>query len=245
MLKKTSIVLIVFLLFLPFFNKAQLYSHLEADHHNSIFINTGFQRSFLNYSFGIIHTKYQKRLKRDLTEILELTLPYSNKIFNTQYVFRKGLQINIYQSKTFNLPFSMISSSINVHGTLFKIHDLVTDFNLLPGIYTDRITLALDLNYKLIWFRKSVHNENYHVNVDSTGSKDFSKATLKSQFSLGFVAGINRKRFSFVLRGGYQTPSEWEKEKIPFYAVIQTSFHFNFIKHKEKEISKDEPGKQE
>jgi hypothetical protein len=219
---RAKIVLIGFLCIITISIRAQLLTNLQG-YRNQTFVNSGYYLSFANYSVGWIHSERIKFLKRDVTGIIDFSFPYSHASY-TRFVFRKGLQTNIWSNETFRLPVALIGSSDKIITDLFRIHNFVTDFFFVPGIYKKNYTLALDLDYKVTWFS--------HYREIKGPDPNFKKNAREVQTNgaAGIAAGLNYSRFTYLLRGGYQQHVQLEHYTYSFYVILQLGYNFNFKK---------------
>jgi len=71
--------------------KAQLVTNL-GEHHNQFFVGSGYSDSFGNIIYGLNHTRYFKKLKRNISGIIDFSLPLNVRDY-TRFVFRKGFQV--------------------------------------------------------------------------------------------------------------------------------------------------------
>jgi hypothetical protein len=228
MLKAAKILFITFAIGCAFNSKAQLLTNLDK-YRNQLFVNGGYYLSFGNYSVGWIHNEHVKFLKRDVAGILDFSFPLSDTS-HTKFVFRKGFQTNIWSNQTFRLPVALISSSDKVVTHLLRIHNFVTDFFFNPGIYKKAYTVALDLDYKIIWF--SHHKEITKLNAPQNNNWP---GHVRTKFAAGLALGLNYLRFTYLIRGGYQQTADLVGNAYNFYAVFQIGYNCNFKKRKEKE----------
>ena len=164
----------------------------------------------------------------DVAGIIDFSFPFSDTS-HTKFVFRKGFQTNIWSNETFRIPVALISSSDKVVTHLLRIHDFVTDLFLNPGIYKKAYTVALDLDYKVIWFS---HHREKDPNHTSQNVKWMEH--VRTKVAAGLALGLNYKRFTYLFRGGYQQASELAGRAYAFYAVFQLGYNCNFKKRKEE-----------
>lgn len=212
--------------------RAQLYTRL-GQKHNQFFVGSGYSNSFINLDYGLNHSRYFKRLKRDVIGILDFSTPLSYNCY-TRFVFRKGFQFNIFQKNNFCLPMAIISSTVKKHLSLFNLHDIVTGVYLLPGIYTDKYTIAADLSVNFLVYNK------VHFNSEAPPPPNNQRPFIKPEkvnISLGIVVAYNLQRFSFIAKGGFQQISNWEYDRIPFYAIGILAYKLNFRKHVEQQAA--------
>jgi hypothetical protein len=208
--------------------KAQLVTNL-GEHHNQFFVGSGYSESFVNITYGLNHTRYFKKLKRNIDGIISFSSPLNAKYY-TRFVFRKGFQFDIFKKNNFRLPIAIISSSVKKHLSLFDFHEIITEICLLPGIYTDKYTIAADLSANFLWHNKVHYNPDYYKDNSTVNpNTNYQKLNIKA----GIVLAYNVKRFSFILKGGFQQINTWEFIKMPFYATGILAFKLNFKKHKE------------
>lgn len=226
MRKAAKILLITVLLSGSFKASAQLLTNL-GKYHNQVFVNTGYYLSFANYSVGWLHKGYVKFLRKELVGILDFSIPYSDKS-NTKFVFRKGFQMNVWGKNDFRIPIALISSSDKVVTNLLRVHNFVTDLFFNPGIYRAKYTIALDIDYKVIWV-------SAHHKVGSTEQQDNNNwlSHVRTKFAAGIAMGLNSHRFTYMFRGGYQETADLQKDPYAFYAIFQLGYNCNFRKHKE------------
>ncbi|MEO8759614.1 MAG: hypothetical protein ABI388_01460 [Bacteroidia bacterium] len=229
-LKKRLVCLLLSLLFYTS-AKAQLVTNL-GEHHNQFFVGSGYYESFANITFGLNHTRYFKRIKRNIDGIIDFSLPLNDEIY-TRFVFRKGFQFNVFKKNNFRLPLAFISSTVRKHLSLFDIHEFITEVCLLPGIYTNKYTIAADLSVNFLWFNKVHYNPAYnkdssHVNPNTNHQKVNIKA--------GIILAYNLTHFSFIFKGGFQQINTLEFNKMPFYATAILAYKLNFKKHKEEPL---------
>lgn len=206
-----------------FAGRAQLLTNL-GDYRNQVFVNTGYYNSFANYSLGWFHNEHLKFIKRDVSSILDFSFPISQTSF-TRFVFRKGLQMNVWQDSTWRLPIAIIGSSDKIITSLFRVHNFVTDVFFCPGIYRRRYTLAIDLDYKVIWFS----------HYKKTGDVPVPGATPEhphSKIAAGIAAGLNYSRVTYLIRAGYQQTADIAKDPYQFFAIFQLGYNCNFKKRK-------------
>ncbi|MGZ3932665.1 MAG: hypothetical protein ACXVP0_15465, partial [Bacteroidia bacterium] len=162
--------------------------------------------------------------------ILDFSSPVSAKYY-TRFVFRKGFQLDVYKKKDLKFPIAIVTSSVRKHLHLFNLHDIITDFYFLPGIYHKKYTLAGEFNLKVLWRQKALYNADYYQQADVTPPPNANANRIN--VSIGVVLAYNLKRFTFLFRGGYQQVTDVEFTKAPFYAVGALCCNFNFKKHKE------------
>lgn len=224
LIRAVKILLIAVALLLSSVSKGQLLTNL-GQYRNQLFVNTGYYLSFANYSLGWFHKEHINFLKRDVASILDFSFPISQN-FYTKFVFRKGLQANIWQDSTWRVPLAIVGSSDKVITHLFRIHDFVTDVFLNPGIYKRRYTIALDLDYRVIWF------SHYKQTNNDPNPLPNLPHHIRSRVALGVALGLNHKRFTYLLRSGYQQSADEEANPYSFYAVIQLGYNCNFKKRK-------------
>lgn len=208
--------------------KAQLVTNL-GEQHNQFFVGSGYSESFANITYGLNHTRYFKKLKRNIDGIIDFSSPLNAKYY-TRFVFRKGFQFDIFKKNNFRLPIAIISSTVRKHLSLFDFHEIITEICLLPGIYTDKFTIAADLSANFLWHNKVHYNAAYykdHSNANPNTNRE--KINIKA----GIVLAYNLKRFSFIFKGGFQQINTWEFIKMPFYATGILAYKLNFRKHKE------------
>lgn len=225
--------LVCFLLSFIFYTsvKAQLVTNL-GEHHNQFFVGSGYSDSFANITFGLNHTRYFKKLKRNIDGIIDFSLPLNTKIY-TRFVFRKGFQFDIFKKNNFRLPLAIISSTVRKHLSLFDIHEIITEVCLLPGIYTNKYTIAADISVNFLWRNKVHYNPAYtkdssHVNPNTNHQIINIKA--------GIILAYNLTHFSFIFKGGFQQINTLEFNKMPFYATAILAYKLNFKKHKEEPL---------
>lgn len=223
MLRAAKILFISLALLFGFHARAQLLTRFDP-YRNQLFANSGYYLSFANYGFGWIHGEHIKFLKRDVAGILDFSFPVTSR-FNTRFVFRKGLQTNIWQDSTWRIPIAIIGSSDKIITDLFRIHNFVTDFFLAPGIYRKRYTVALDLGYHVVWFS--------HYKRTAAGEPlPAHHNKIHSILETGLAMAYNYKRFSYLLRTGYQQKTDVENHPLLFYAIAQVGYNLNFRKRK-------------
>jgi hypothetical protein len=228
MIRGAKILLILLVTACSFQSRAQLLTNLGV-YHNQIFVNSGYYLSFANYSVGWIHKEHPKFLKREIASILDFSFPYSDTS-HTKFVFRKGFQANILKNETYRIPVAVISSSDKVVTDVLKIHNFVTDIFINPGIYRRGYTVALDLDYKIIWFSKQ---KDHKAPVSDEAAKRMSHARTK--FAVGIALALNHRRFTYQFRGGYQERADYAGRSYAFYSVFQVGYNCNFRKHKAQE----------
>ena len=226
MSRAAKILFITLALSRSFSVSAQLLTNL-GEYRNQVFVNSGYYLSFANYSLGWIHKEHIRFLKRDIAGIIDFSFPYSDTS-HTKFVFRKGFQTNIYEGETFRLPIAIISSSDKIVTDLLKVHNFVTDFFLNPGIYKKGYTVALDLDYKVIWF--SHRKERKSIPDPQQNNTSMSRARTK--VAAGLALGLNFHRCTYLFRGGYQERADLAGRAYAFYAVFQFGYNFNFKKNK-------------
>ncbi|MBC7412371.1 MAG: hypothetical protein H7331_07945 [Bacteroidia bacterium] len=128
------------------------------------------------------------------------------------------------------MPIAIITSSVKKKITLYKLHDIVTNMNILPGIYTPKYTLAADVGIGLLLFRKTHYTTKIH-NADSLFTNPKHHRLTQSA---GVVLGLNVNRFSFVVKLGFQQINKLEFNKLPFYGFGILGINLNFKKHPEE-----------
>jgi hypothetical protein len=205
--------------------KAQLFTKL-GNHHNQFFVGAGYSESFVNTSYGINHTRYFKCFKRDIIGILDFSSPLSYKCY-TRFIFRKGFQFDVYKKNNFKLPIAIISSSVSKHLYLFNFHDIITNLCLMPGIYTEKFTLAADVAANFLLMQKTHFKDAYN----KEGVTKVDAKTERVNISAGIILAYNIHHFSFIFKGGFQQVTHWEWNKTPIYAVGILAFKLNFKKH--------------
>ncbi|MGZ3866496.1 MAG: hypothetical protein ACXVC6_04625 [Bacteroidia bacterium] len=228
MIRAAKILFILLASGLPFRVSAQLLTNLGA-YHNQLFVNSGYYLSFANYSIGWIHTEHPKFLKRDIAGIIDFSFPLSDTS-HTKFVFRKGFQANIASVGSYRFPVALISSSDKVVTDVFKMHDFITDLFFNPGVYQRGYTIALDADYKVIWLSKQKDTKGHG---DAENTKKLHHA--RSKFALGVALGLNHRRFTYLVRGGYQEHSDYAGRSYNFYAIFQVGFNCNFKRKKTEE----------
>jgi hypothetical protein len=228
MLRGAKILFITLVMCGSFNASAQLLTNL-GEYRNQVFLNSGYYLSFGNYSLGWIHSERWKLIKRDIAGILDFSFPFSDTS-HTKFVFRKGFQTNIWANDKFRLPIAIISSSDKVVTNLLRVHNFVTDFFFTPGIYKKGYTIALDLDYKVIWFS---HKKERDPHLPQQNNNRLAHARTK--FAAGVALGLNYHRFTYLIRGGYQERADLAGNAYAFYAIFQLGYNCNFKKHKEEE----------
>ena len=209
--------------------KAQLVTNL-GEHHNQFFVGSGYSDSFGNITYGLNHTRYFKKLKRNISGIIDFSLPL-NINYYTRFVFRKGFQFDVFKKYNFKLPVAIISSTVRKHLSLFDFHEIITELCVLPGIYTDKYTIAADLSANFIWLDRVHYNAAYYRdNNQIKPNTNHEKVNIKT----GIVLAYTIKRFSFIFKGGFQQINTWEFIKMPFYATGILGYKLNFKKHKQE-----------
>lgn len=212
--------------------KAQLVTNL-GEHRNQFFVGSGYSESFANITYGLNHTRYFKKLKRNIVGIIDFSSPLNVKYY-TRFVFRKGFQFDVFKKKNFRLPIAIISSTVRKHLSLFDFHEIITEVCILPGIYTDKFTIAADLSANFLWLNKIHYNAAYYKdNSHSSPNTNRQNVNIKA----GIILAYNVKRFSFIFKGGFQQINTWEFIKMPFYATGILAYKLNFKKNKQ-EIAK-------
>ena len=227
MLRAAKILLIIVVIGSSFKASAQLLTNL-GEYRNQVFLNSGYYLSFGNYSVGWIHNERIKFLKRDVAGIIDFSFPISNTSY-TKFVFRKGFQTNIWANDKFRIPVALISSSDKVVTNLARIHNFVTDFFFNPGIYKKKYTIALDLDYKVIWFS---HNKEINTQANAPENSNHP-SRVRTKFAMGLALGFNYKRFTYLIRGGYQQTADLIGNAYDFYAIVQIGYNCNFKNRKE------------
>jgi hypothetical protein len=208
--------------------KAQLVTNL-GDQHNQFFVGSGYSQSFVNITYGFNHTRYFKKLKRNIDGIIDFSSPLNAKYY-TRFVFRKGFQFDIVKKNSFRLPLAIISSTVRKHLSLFDFHEIITEACFLPGIYKDKFTIAADLAVDFLWFNKVHYNAAYNKDTSTVKpNTNHQKVNVRA----GVVLAYNIKHFSFIFKGGFQQINTWEFIKMPFYATGILAYKLNFKKHKE------------
>jgi hypothetical protein len=205
-----------------------------GNYHNQFFIGSGYHDSFGSATYGFNHTKYFKRIKKNITGILDFSTPLSPN-FYTRLIFRKGFQFDCLKKNDFKLPLSIITSSVKKHLHLFSVHDLITDVSLLPGVYKKHYTFAAELSVKVLWRHKTHRDPLYfdQYNINS------NPKLHRLNFSIGLVAAYNIKHFSLIIRSGFQQINDFEINKYPFYAFGVLAYNLNFKKAKSTEASRE------
>ena len=188
--------------------KAQLLNQL-GEHHNQLFVGSGYTQSFANITYGINHVRYFKFLKRDVVGILDFTSPISNQYF-TRFIFRKGFQLDVYKRRDFKIPIALVTSSVRKQFHLFSFHNIITDLYILPGVYRPKYTIAAELSVQFL----ILHRESHQLSL-----ADSSMKLHRINVSVGIILVRNVKRFSFIFRGGFQQISDLEFTQAPFYAI--------------------------
>lgn len=239
MLRAAKILLLITLAIGSSFRaSAQLLNNL-GEYRNQLFLNSGYYLSFGNYSVGWIHKEHPKFLKRDIAAIIDFSFPLSDTS-HTKFVFRKGFQTNLVKNETWRLPIALIGSSDKVVTHITRIHNFVTDLFFNPGIYKKRYTVALDLDYKVIWFS---HNKELRGPTPAYQNNN-RLAHVHSKVAAGLALGLNSKRFTYLIRGGYQQTADLVGNAYDFYAIFQVGYICNFKKRgEEKNLPSAEPGK--
>ena len=210
-------------LFCVFFLKApaQLLTELSP-HHNQVFIGSGYTDSFANITYGINHVHYFKKLKREISGILDFTSPISRQYF-TRFIFRKGFQVDAFKKGKFKFPIALITSTEKKREYLIALHNVLTDLYFLPGIYTSNYTVAADISATFLLFQKVRHDA-----AAGAPPVKFQRTNIQ----LGIILAKNLDRFSFIFRGGFQQISDFEFTRAPFYAIGSVGYKFNFKKPK-------------
>ncbi len=207
---------------------AQLYTSLGENSHNQLFIGTGYSNSFGNITFGINHKKYFRVIKKNIVGILDFSLPVSDMSY-TRFVFRKGFQIEIFHKENFKIPFSIISSSVHKELIFLKFNDFVTDFHVMPGIYSKKFTLALDLSLKILWRHKAHYTYDY-FNLSEIDRAKTAKKIDPFCFNAGIIFAYNFHRLNFIVLAGYQQRNNIEYIQNRFYAFTNVGYTLNFKK---------------
>src|SRR4051812_22111901 len=103
---------LLFFVFFIMFNRirGQLLTDV-GEYHNQVFVGSGYTESFANTTYGINHQRYFSKIKRDITGILDFTSPLSYVSF-TRFIFRKGIQVDMYKKHNFRLPIALVTSSV-------------------------------------------------------------------------------------------------------------------------------------
>ena len=212
-----------FVLLLLFTSKSQVLFKM-GDYRNLTYSSAGYNGSFGNVTFGIARRDYIRVIKKEVIGILDVSIHITNQFF-TRHVVKKGLQINLYKNKTFKIPFTFASSSIVRQNSLFKYHDVTSEFTLNPGIYNEKFTLAFDLKYELILFRYIKYSQQYRQNIDSNAVNHWTQP-LFDVFKFGVVGGLNFKRWVVYMKTGYERNPFSFKKYIPGYIVLGFGFKF-------------------
>ncbi|MGZ4038716.1 MAG: hypothetical protein ACXVPQ_12875, partial [Bacteroidia bacterium] len=178
-------------------SQAQLLTRM-GDYHNQVFAGPAYTQSFGNISYGFNHWRYFKIIKREVVGILDFSSPVSAKYY-TRFVFRKGFQLDVYKKKDLKFPIAIVTSSVRKHLHLFNLHDIITDFYFLPGIYHKKYTLAGEFNLKVLWRQKALYNADYYQQADVTPPPNANANRIN--VSIGVVLAYNLKRFTFLFRG--------------------------------------------
>ncbi len=210
--------------------KAQLYTNL-GEQHNQFFVGAGYYNSFSNITYGFNHTRYFKVIKRDVTGILDFSSPLAKQYY-TRFVFRKGFQIDAYKHNNFKIPVAIVTSSIKKKLAIFSLHDIVTNINILPGIYTTKYSIAGDVSANFLLFRKTHVKNSLIIRERLNPSTKHHRLNV----SAGIVAAYNLKHFSFLATLGVQQISLIEIHQQPFYAEGIVAYKLNFKKHKAPEV---------
>jgi hypothetical protein len=121
------------------------------------------------------------------------------------------------------VPVAVIGSSDKVITNLFRIHDFVTDLFVCPGIYKPRYTLALDLDYRVIWF-------SHIKRTADNAPNNVPQEHIHSKIAAGVAAGLNYARFTYLIRLGYQQTADIARDPYQFFAIFQLGYNFNFKK---------------
>ncbi|HXU25872.1 MAG TPA: hypothetical protein VN698_01480 [Bacteroidia bacterium] len=225
--KKSFVCLLLSLVFYTSV-KAQLVTNL-GEHHNQFFVGSGYSESFANITYGLNHTRYFKKLKRNIDGIIDFSSPLNAKYY-TRFVFRKGFQFDVFKKNNFRLPLAIISSTVRKHLSLFDFHEIITEVCVLPGIYTNKFTVAADVAVDFLWFNKVHYNAAYYKDsINVKPNTNHQKVNVRA----GVVLAYNFKRFSFIFKGGFQQINTWEFVKMPFYATGILAYKLNFRKHRE------------
>jgi hypothetical protein len=224
--KKITSICLLFVCLVHQNAQAQLYSNLGS-FRNQIFVGSGYTQSFGNISYGINHSRFFKRLKRDVVGILDFSSPLSNRYF-TRFVFRKGFQFDACKKNDFRLPVAIITSSVRKHLSLFNFHDIITDFYVFPGIYKQKYSIAGEVSLKVLWRHVTHYNHDYYTQANLHPAP--TAKNHRVNLSFGIILGYNTERFTFLFRGGYQQITDWEFTKTPFYAFGMAGYKFNFKK---------------
>ena len=195
-----------------------------GEYRNIAYCSVGQNSSFENATIGIARRDYIKLIKKEVIGILDFSVPLTNHYF-TRHSLRKGFQFDVYHQANFRLPFMFASSSIVRENHLYKFHDVTTEFSLIPGIYTDKYTLALDIRYELIVFRFKKYKSDYHREIDNNVNNHWEEP-MYSIAKVGLMAGLNYKRFVIYLKAGYERNPVLVNKYLPLYALIGGGFKF-------------------
>jgi len=74
-MKTKKILTLLSLYFFLLQGRAQLFSNMGR-FHNQAFVGSGYTSSFGNISYGLNHTRYFKRIRKDIVGILDFSSPY-------------------------------------------------------------------------------------------------------------------------------------------------------------------------
>lgn len=195
-----------------------------GDYRNLAYSSTGYNGSFGNVTFGIARRDYIRLIRKEVIGILDVSVPISDDFF-TRHVIKKGLQVDLYKSKRFKIPFTLASSSIIRQNNFFKYHDITSEFTINPGIYDEKFILTLDLKYELILFRHIKYSQEYRQEVDSKAANHWTQP-LFDVFKFGVVGGFNFKSWVVYMKTGYERNPFSFNKYIPGYILIGAGFKF-------------------
>ncbi len=222
-MKYKNLYLLSYIILMTSTSKSQVLFKM-GNYRNLAYSSFGYNGSFENATFGIARRDYIRVIKKEIIGILDVSIPITNQFF-TKHVLKKGLQIDLYESNRFKIPFTLASSSIVRYNSLVKYHDVTSEFTINPGIYTERFTLALDLKYELILFRHIKYSQQYRQDVNSKAVNHWTNP-LFDVFKFGVVGGFNFKRWVIYMKTGYERNPFSFKKYIPGYIVLGFGFKF-------------------
>ncbi len=180
----------------------------------------------------------EKIFKKEIIGFIAFEIPYSQALF-FKHSIKKGFQFNLFHKDKWRIPFVFTSSS-NVGKTAeFKFHDIVIEFNVCPGIYTEKYTLAFDVKFGFVPFRHIHYTDKFQH--ENPGSHSHWEETVYHGAGLGLIAGVNFKRFGFYLRSGYKKNiAGIVYNENSFYALAGLGFRFG-TKPMDKVKAEDKP----
>lgn len=195
-----------------------------GNYRNLAYTSAGYNGAFENTTIGIARRDYVRIIKHEVVGFLDVSLPITNRFF-TRRSIRKGFQFDIYKKNDFRVPFIFASSSIFRENRYYKFHDVTAEFSFVPGFYSNKYSLALDIRYELIVFRRKAYRSDYLNEIDP-GAKSHWEKPYYSIGKFGIMAGLNLKHCVIYIKSGYERNPVLTHNYIPGYLLFGLGYKF-------------------